>query len=188
MLAELDQLLRSSLPTLLKDRSKWDSLIVNRRKPHTYRVFTTLDNGNRVCLHKFNPCDTHEAFEHPHPWPGAFIILDGSYQMRIGASKDREDKTPYPVAEFIMRKWASYTIKEPLTWHAVVPLETTYTVMVNGKPFDQEVAHAEVRRTAGKDLDKMPENELMTHLDIFRLLTIEYQNRVPSYAEMSPNK
>jgi len=188
MLSTLDQSLRSSLPTLLKDRSKWDSLIVNRRKPHTYRVFTTLENGNRICLHKFNPCDTHEAFQHPHPWPGAFIVLQGSYLMQIGTCKDREDRYPRPVSSHILRRWAAYEILEPLTWHSVVPLETTFTVMINGKPFDASVAHTEVRRTAGKDLDKMPEDELLAHLEIFRLLVLEYGRQVKPYAEVPTNR
>ena len=44
------------LPQLISKREVWDSLIVNRRKPYTYRVFTTLPNGLRLCLHKFDPC------------------------------------------------------------------------------------------------------------------------------------
>jgi len=174
MLASLDHALRSTLPALLTDRSKWDSLIVNRRKPHTYRVFTTLEDGNRICLHKFNPCDTHEAFSHPHPWPGAFIVMKGAYRMKVGFSKDREDEQPQPVAEFVLREHAAYEITNPLTWHSVVPLTTTYTIMINGAPFGPEVAHKSVRRTGGKDLDKMPENELMDHLFIFSNLVALY--------------
>lgn len=174
MLASLDHALRSTLPALLKDWSKWDSLIVNRRKPHTYRVFTTLEDGNRICLHKFNPCDTHEAFQHPHPWPGAFIIMKGSYQMKVWAGKTREDNEPQEVSEFILRPYSAYSITNPLTWHSVVPLETTYTIMINGEPFSPEVAHVGVRRTGGKDLDKMPEDELMQHLSLFENFVGEY--------------
>lgn len=174
MLDSLDHALRSTLPGLLKDRSKWDSLIVNRRKPHTYRVFTTLENGNRICLHKFNPCDTHEAFAHPHPWPGAFIVLQGAYRMKVGLSKDRDDVVVQQVAEFVLREHAAYEIVNPLTWHSVVPLTTTYTVMINGAPFPPEVAHTSVRRTGGKDLDKMPEDELVDHLQIFANLVGKY--------------
>jgi hypothetical protein len=177
MLDELDQSLRSSLPSLLTQPAKWDSLIVNRRKPHTYRVFTTLENGLRLCLHRFNPCDTHEAFRHPHPWPGAFIVLDGSYIMETWLARDREDKNPQPVAKNIMRKWSAYEITNPMTWHSVVPLETTYTIMVNGEPFPPEIAHTEVRRTGGKDLDKMPEADLLDHLSLFRQFVEQYVNR-----------
>lgn len=186
MLSELDQLLRSSLPTLLSDPTKWDSLIVNRRKPHTYRVFTTLENGNRVCLHRFNPCDTHEAFRHPHPWPGAFLVLDGSYIMQTWLAKDREDTNPAEVAKSIMRKWSGYEILSPLTFHSVVPLEVTHTVMLNAQPFPPEIAHTEVRRTGGKDLDKMPEADLIEHLALFRRLVSQYQQVTP-YVEVPSN-
>jgi len=43
----------------------WDSLIINRRKPYTYRLFTQIDQ-DRICLHKFDTCLSEEAFFHPH--------------------------------------------------------------------------------------------------------------------------
>jgi len=187
MLSELDQSLRSSLPALLKDRNKWDSLIVNRRKPHTYRVFTTLENGNRICLHKFNPCDMHEAFSHPHGWPAAFVVLQGGYKMEIGLYQSRESNEKTKAADFIMGKWSAYQFSDPLTWHTVVPLEVTYTIMVNGRPFSPEIAHCNVRTTAGKDLDKMPEVDLIEHLDLFKRLVAEYIGGVKPYEEMPPH-
>ena len=63
--------------------AEWDSLIVNRRKPHTYRAFT-FDGDLRICLHRFEPCEASEAFMHPHPWPGAFLVLDGQGGLRPG--------------------------------------------------------------------------------------------------------
>lgn len=170
------------LPKLLDDRSAWDSLIVNRRKPYTYRVFTTLPNGLRLCLHKFDPCHTHEAFEHPHPWPGAFIVLDGRYKMKLAYSRNgREDVSPDEVATFILDKHSSYEIVNPLTWHSVIPLEPTYTVMINGAPWDTEtIAHKSVRTTKGKDLDKMPELELLQHLNVFKIFVNEWLYRWPA--------
>jgi hypothetical protein len=165
------------LPSILKDKNAWDSLLINRRKPFTYRVFTTLPNGLRLSLHKFDPCHTHEAFAHPHPWPGAFIILQGQYKMMVGYSRDREDSNYKQVLNLVLNKHSSYEIIDPLTWHAVVPLETTYTVMVNAAPWDAEVAHKDVRTTRGKDLDKMPENELQEHLDIFTYLIAEWKEK-----------
>lgn len=150
---------------LLQDRSKWDSLIVNRRKPHTYRVFTYVGE-NRICLHRFDVCDLHESFDHPHPWPGAFMILKGSYRMRIGHSPDRVSP-PVPVADFILTEGSAYEIISPLTWHSVTPLETTYTIMLNGPTWGPDIAHKDVKTTKGKDLDKMPEDELLAHLKIF---------------------
>lgn len=158
-----------SLPNLLENKGIWDSLIVNRRKPYTYRVFTQLDNGYRLCLHKFDVCSDHEAFVHPHPWPGAFKILRGAYKMDIGYSQDRESP-PSPVLSTIMTAGSYYEITNPLTWHSVIPLQETWTVMVNGEPWPFEYAHKDIRTTKGKDLDKMPQDELEEHLDMFNFL------------------
>lgn len=153
---------------LLQDDSNWDSLIVNKRKPFTYRVFANVGDY-RICLHKFDPCHTHEAFIHPHPWEGAFTLLQGKYQMKIGQAINRED-LPTAWTEFILAPGSIYQIISPLTFHNVVPLETCYTVMVNGKPFPPEVAHVKTVTTKGKDLDKMPPDELKQHLAHFRKL------------------
>lgn len=168
MLDELKQALKD-LPSLLSKLENWDSLIVNRRKPYTYRVFTQLPNGLRLCLHKFDPCHDHEAFSHPHPWPGAFVILEGRYKMQVGYSTERLSQ-PMQVTTLILPRFSMYEIISPLTWHSVIPLETTYTVMVNGEPWPADVAHKDVRTTKGKDLDKMPEDELIEHLAKFQHL------------------
>ncbi len=62
-----------------------DSLIVNRRKPITYRVFRYLNDGLRVSLHKFDPCARHEAYPHPHPWPGR---VHHTGRLRTGCGLD----------------------------------------------------------------------------------------------------
>lgn len=152
------------LPEIIKDLSKWDSLIINRRKPHTYRAFYQFDDGIRMCLHRFETCDEHEAFYHPHPWPGAFKIVKGSYKMQIGQSYNSCSK-PVDVATFIMNQGSSYEITSPLTWHTVIPLSECYTIMINGKPFEHP--HVDVRTTKGKDLQSMSETELREHLNNF---------------------
>lgn len=173
MLDRLQSLISDgTILNLLNDRANWDSLIVNRRKPYTYRVFTHLDD-HRICLHKFDPCDTHESFYHPHPWPGAFAILEGKYKMKVGRSSDRT-RPPKDVITTIMTKGSIYEIVEPLTWHSVIPLETSYTIMLNGQPWDKYTAHESVVTTKGKDLDKMPEEELLVHLEKFKSLITEF--------------
>lgn len=166
------------VPSLTTKPEIWESLIINRRKPYTYRVFTTLPNGLRLCLHKFDPCHTHEAFAHPHPWPGAFTVMYGSYQMNIGYSTNRNDKPEVfgcpSVVNIELTRFSSYEIIDPLTWHSVVPLETTYTIMINDTPWSSDVAHTDVRTTKGKDLDKMPEGELLEHLAKFRIYSMQW--------------
>jgi len=172
MLNKLNEVM-TLLPGFLKEPWRWDSLLINRRKPWTWRVFADLGDGYRVCLHRFEPCHTHEAFEHPHPWPGAFMLLSGAYKMRVLKSADRTSK-PFPVAEFVLRAGSAYEITEPTTWHSVIPLETTYTVMVNGPPWPADYAHVDVRTTKGKDLEKLSEEELAIHLADFRELVSAY--------------
>lgn len=159
----------------MKQEDKWESLVINRRKPYTYRAF--YQNGDyRICLHRFESCDEHEAFYHPHPWPGAFLILSGSYQMKIGYSADRFSK-PEPVAEFLMNEGSRYEISNPLSWHTVQPESAVYTIMVNGLPWSPEVAHTEVRTTKGKDLQKMTQEELGDHFDAFKILLQRQKNK-----------
>lgn len=175
MLVELGDALVHELPTLLMQPEKWDSLIINRRKPYTYRAHTQLASGLRCCLHKFDPCHEHEADAHPHPWEGAFIILEGMYKMWVGYSPDRVAK-PDSVMTLVLGKHSQYEIVNPMTWHSVIPLTTTYTVMVNGNPWAAEYAHQDVKRTKGKDLAKMPEDELRDHLQKFRDLLMEWHH------------
>lgn len=170
MLDKLRDILRI-LPPLLDDKSKWDSLIVNRRKPWTYRVHTQLDDM-RVCLHRFETCDEDESFFHPHPWPAAFIIMSGGYRMGVGHSPSRIEK-PDHVMTIDLTKWCKYEITEINTWHSVTPMGRTYSVMINGAPWGER-AHQDVRTTKGKDLDKMSDENLTAHLGIFKAFIEEY--------------
>jgi len=161
----LETIKKEEFIKLLGETDKWDSLIINKRKPHTYRIFTQLGE-NRVCLHKFDTCSSEESFAHPHPWPGAFMVLHGAYRMKLGKSKDRFSD-PEWVSELIMGAGSVYQIVDPLVWHTVTPLETTYTIMMNGPSWDKETAHTQVRTTKGKDLEKLPLDELESQLDSF---------------------
>lgn len=173
----LDKLLEILLilPELIAKPEVWDSLVINRRKPHTYRIFTKVDDW-RVCLHKFKPCDTHESFRHPHPWPAAFMILEGKYKMWIGQSFNQTGK-PIDVSQHIMTKYSSYEIVNPLTWHAITPLQETYTIMINGTAWDKEkIAHRDTVPMTGIDLDKMEPAELQEQLNLFAMLIANWRN------------
>lgn len=159
----------------------WDSLIINRRKPHTYRVFTMVANL-RVCLHRFEMCDEDEAFEHPHPWPGAFVVLAGHYRQRVSYAPSRQDRPRREAMDMILAPGAKYSIVNPLTWHSVQPIivdgyqppsctdaypPSAYSVMINGFPWPKDTAHVAAPTTAGKDLDRMSEEDLKKHLNTF---------------------
>jgi hypothetical protein len=47
--------------------------------------------------------------------------------------------------------------------------------MINGKAWDEDFAHSAVRRTKGKDLDKMPQDDLVDHLVKFKSLLEDFQ-------------
>lgn len=142
----------------------WESLVINRRKPWTYRVFRKYGNF-RVCLHAFDPCENSEAFAHPHPWPGAFLMLKGAYIHSLGASVDLKSKPDF-FERAIITPYSMYEIINPRTWHSVQPLERTYTIMVNGEPWGNP--HKDVKTTKGKDLDKMSPEDLIIHLGEFK--------------------
>lgn len=157
------------LPMLLYTVNDWKSLIINRRKPFTYRVFKQFGDY-RVCLHKFEGCDEHEAFLHPHPWPGAFCIIHGKYMMNVGYSVDLVQK-PHMVYRQLQVTGSRYEIVEPKAWHSVIPVGgEVYTVMLNGKPWESGVHHESTVTTKGKDLQTMTDDELA---DFLR----EYQNK-----------
>ena len=148
----------------------WDSLVINKRKPHTYRAFMSLGE-RRVCLHRFDPCEPDECFRHPHPWPGSFLMLAGEYVHRIGYSTSLETE-PVMLYKEIVRPYTTYEITHRQTWHSVQPLQTSYTIMLNGEPW--EVAHSDTRTTKGKDLESMDKEQLKNHLTLFDAMLTNY--------------
>jgi hypothetical protein len=186
MIDRLDRVLKILPEKILGPIDIWDSLIVNRRKPHTYRVFTMID-GLRVCLHRFEMCSPEDAFEHPHPWPGAFWVAAGHYRQRVSYAPSRQDKPRREAMDMILSPGAKYSITNPLTWHSVQPLvvegylppkctdiypPSAFSVMVNDSPWPKDAAHAAAPTTAGKDLDKMTLEDLELHLRTFHQLLL----------------
>jgi len=158
----------------LGDSDKWDSLIVNKRKPHTYRAFI-FDGKTRICLHRFERCTTEESFYHPHPWESEILILRGRYRQAIGFTPNREDRNPQTIMDMILSAGSFYTMTNPLGWHKVTPITTCYSLMVNFESWDDQ--HSNAPRTKGKDLDKFTEDELQSHLHLFSELLEEYDER-----------
>jgi hypothetical protein len=159
-----------NLPKLFStmNLNTWKSLIINRRKPHTYRVFKQFGDY-RICLHKFEGCDEHEAFLHPHPWPGAFCIIHGMYMMNVGYSATLDQKTPWPVYRQLQVPGSRYEIVEPKAWHSVIPVGgEVFTIMLNGVPWKAGVHHESVVTTKGKDLQTMTESELADFVTDYR--------------------
>jgi hypothetical protein len=173
MIERLQELIPEILEALDKPE-EWDSLIINKRKPHTYRVFRQFGK-ERVCLHGFSPCTNEECFAHPHPWPGAFLMLKGSYIHRVGVSGDLQME-PGLLYREIIRPYSTYEILDRRIWHSVQPLEWTETIMVNGEPWENP--HANVRTTKGKDLERMTPDQVQEHFARFRHNLIEYMSYI----------
>ena len=167
--------LHELLPVVLEDLQKknydeWDTLVINRRKPHTYRI-SKMYGDYRICLHNFVECEEDEAFAHPHPWPGAFLLLSGEYYHRLARSKNAIT-LPTSYHKQLLRANSMYEITHPLEWHSVQPLVRTMTIMINGKPWTAQ--HVETRTTKGKDLEKMERGLVVSHCCVFENLITEY--------------
>lgn len=173
MIDKLQDLLPQVLDSLTNGDDEWDSLVINRRKPHTYRMFKHFD-GLRVCCHVFDQCDEEDAFAHPHPWPGAFLILSGEYIHTVGFSPDLQSQPTFLYRE-IVRPFMMYEIVHKQTWHKVQPTVRTHTIMVNGEPWD---GHNETRTTKGKDLDRLSYGAMDA-------LKIEFAALLSQYLEVS---
>ena len=177
LLPEVHSCIRDSLE---KWEDQWDSLVINKRKPHTHRVHRMFGN-RRVCLHRFSPCEDEDVFSHPHGWPAAFLVLKGEYIHTLGCSNtlsgDDAHAEPRFIYREVVRPYSMYEIVNPFTWHRVQPTETTYTIMMNGAEFEHK--HEQTRTTKGKDLDKMEVHYLMNHLTMFDVLLTEYLRKHP---------
>ena len=157
--------------------TQWESLVINKRKPHTYRAWswlsrydllTDIQHSHRVCLHRFEPCEAEEAFSHPHGWPAEFLVLSGRYLETVWRGHNESCTDARPVSETLHVAGTWHKIDNEHTWHKIQPLTTTFTLMINGPAYSNPLGA--VRTTAGKDLDKMSREELGVHLSWCNLL------------------
>lgn len=153
------------LPTLL-EQSDWSSIVVDKKEPHTYRVFKIID-GIRICLHRFEPCSLDQAFPHAHRWPGAFRVLQGQYLMKLGIAPDQESDPEF-ITTMILNQGSSYTMDNPLLWHVVQPLIECFSVAINGTNYQER--HVKAPTTDNKGLREMTSEELNNHLKQFQRL------------------
>lgn len=156
------------LDYILEGSSTWESLIINRRKPVTYRLWRMLPDGNRVCLHKFLPCHENEAFAHPHGWGAEFVVLEGRYVEDIWYGNSPKCLTQQPVCSTVHARGSWHEIDNPWTWHKIVPQVQTFTVMVNGPAYDNSLPS--VKTTKGKDLLRMGDDDKKALLQTFDIM------------------
>ncbi len=137
MLDDLCQL-EAALPQLIRARSNWQSLDINYHPPFVERLWTHWSTY-RVYLHKLLPCTAAEALFHPHPWPSAMRIWEGTYEMAVGFGAG--EAAP-PVAATLVATVRPggdrfvYEMTDPDAWHSVRPIgEPAMSVMLTGKPY-----------------------------------------------------
>jgi hypothetical protein len=153
------------------DAALWGSIVINKRKPHTYRSFIQ-QGDSRICFHRFEPCEPEDSFAHPHPWPSSMLILDGEYEMAVGHTPDLRSGEPSPVINVKLSAGSIYEMNDRHTWHQVIPRTRCYSLMVNGARWED--AHLRAPSTGGKGLDSMSGEELATHLAKCRELIGEF--------------
>lgn len=79
----------------------------------------------------------------------------------------------------ILNANSTYEILDQRVWHSVQPLSRCYTIMLNGKPWEEP--HQAVRTTKGKDLDKMSSEELQLHKKHFVNLLEKHMGDMNGY-------
>ena len=146
----------------INDASLWGSLVINKRKPHTYRAYLQHEDY-RICLHRFEACEPEDSFAHPHPWPSSMVVLSGEYEMAVGHTSDLTSGEQSHVIRVKLSAGSTYDMMDRETWHQVIPRSQCYSLMVNGPRWEN--AHRYAPSTGGKGLEEMSEQILKDHLE-----------------------
>lgn len=140
MLHLLDTLERE-LPALLADRDGWNSLDIDYHPPFVERLYRGWGD-HRVSLHRIHPCAPGEALFHPHKWPSAMRILEGTYEMAVGWG--RGPAAPPIAARIIASGAFRYEMVDPDAWHFVRPIGgPAMTVMLTGQPWSRDAPRSD---------------------------------------------
>jgi hypothetical protein len=118
-----------ALPSML-DSAAWRSIDVNYEPPRVERLWAPFESVYRLSLHRIHPCAS--ALFHPHPWPSAVRVLEGSYEMAVGYGRE----SPPEAARLVLAPGSEYEMVDPDAWHSVRPLgAATISIMVTGLPW-----------------------------------------------------
>jgi hypothetical protein len=159
MLKELKKAI-NDLPELIKNTDQWGSQFIDYDNPYVHRMY--LDQGDiTVNMHMFTPTNS-EIVWHPHPWPAAFMIAKGGYELQLGLSEDGETP-PEPIGPVIMTTGSFYQMASQYEWHSVRPLDYTFTFSVQGPEFDVDWSFETDDRKAFRDLTEDEKEPLITH-------------------------
>ena len=133
MLQTLDKI-EQQLPHLIQQQ-KWSSLYIDYEQPIVERLWTQYDKY-RINLHKIHPCNIENSLLHPHPWPSAMKILQGTYLQQLG--HETTNNLPEIDTTILMAQGSAYEMININTWHRVAPQhEPVYSIMITGAPWNR---------------------------------------------------
>jgi hypothetical protein len=159
------------ISSYLDEPETWGSLVINKRKPYTQRLFR-LDGAIRTCLHMFEPCKEEESFGHTHSWPARFMCLQGSYFMRSAFYYYHSSDVLIKTNSSLLTAGSWYEMSDPALYHKIVPLEPSFTIMQNGMPYRNP--HESCVTTRGKELLQLDEASTHALLESFQSLIDNY--------------
>ena len=143
----------------LLENKEWDSLLIDKRDPITYRLFI-VHEGHRYCLHHMRSGKTKS---HPHKYNARVKILAGRYEHTIfveekSAHLDESDRLREVYRE-TLHKDSSYCIEHPEIFHSVEikPFAYCYSLMIND--YDFKNPNPSCISTAGNNLGPIPEEK-----------------------------
>lgn len=130
---------REALPDLLNtDLSTWKSMHITYEYPHVQRLWKPFGKDARIYLHIIESIPKEarskgaKPFLHPHPWPSAVMLLNGSYRMATRVPMTLDD-----LQWMVLTEGSSYEMTAPNDRHLVDPIDfEVMSMMVTGPLFN----------------------------------------------------
>jgi len=137
MIDKLQQLERVKIFDLLHRPEIWNSLNIDYHPPTVERLWCQI-GVYRLYLHFIHPCQEGEALFHPHPWPSAIHVLEGSYETGFGFGEGIEEPEVFGKV-MVPTGGMYYDMTHKDGWHYVRPIiGVCSSVMLAGEPWDRE--------------------------------------------------
>jgi hypothetical protein len=139
---------------------EWDSLLINKRDPITYRL--SIQRDKRYCLHYMK---SGISKPHPHKYNVRVKILAGRYKHHLfyddGVNLNK-------ISHENLHQGSSYEIRYPNVYHQieVEPLAASYSVMIND--YDFSVPNRGCISTQNNQLGPIPEKEKLELIEEFK--------------------
>ena len=158
---------REELEIILKmlDEDQFDSILIDKRDPITYRLFKEFPDGKRICLHKIGQGKTAI---HAHKYNVRVLILQGEYTHNIGYWNGTDsDFSINHVYTSQCGAGHSYEIDDPNTLHGLVARgKPVYSIMINDYNFGSP--NPKCISTKGNDLGPIPTSQKQELVNYFK--------------------